>query len=375
MMGLTLLLGMKPAEHEYKVMGLAAYSKEQYILGPLEVFRDTYKVEGLEFKIDRPIKNHYQYFKKRLEGFRFDAIAGALQAWTEELLCQFVSNWIEETGLNNVVFSGGVALNIKAGKKISELDCVQDIFIPVAGGDESTSLGAAQYVFCQLDQPENLKEVTTPYISASFSEVDVEKALDHSFLQNKFLVERNVSDQKVAKLLSNGHVVGRMHGSMEFGPRALGHRSLLADPRSTSVVAKLNETIKNRDFWMPFTPSILDEYADKYLVNPKGLSSPYMTMAFESTAQAKIDLPAAMHAYDGSIRPQIVTEEFNADYYFLLKAFERETGIGGLLNTSFNIHGKPIVHRPIDVIEEVLMHELVDLKFVMINDILVSRIN
>ena len=104
------------------------------------------------------------------------------------------------------------------------------------------------------------------------------------------MITKEISNHDIAKILSNGYVVGLIYGKMEFGPRALGHRSLLADPRSKNVVAKINETIKNRDFWMPFTPSILEEYADKYLINPKKLKSPYMTMAFDTTTQAKIDL-------------------------------------------------------------------------------------
>lgn len=372
---ITLLSGMKPAEHEYKVMGLAAYTKDQYISGPLEVFRQTYFVDGLNFKINNPIKNHYQYFRKRLEGFRFDAIAGALQKWTEELLSQFVENWVEETGHRNVVFSGGVALNIKACKRLSELNCVDDIFVSLAGGDESTSIGAAQYVYCQRNNPDDLVQITFPYLSAGYTDKDVEEALSHSFVKENFLITKEVSNHDIAKILSNGYVVGLIYGKMEFGPRALGHRSLLADPRSKNVVAKINETIKNRDFWMPFTPSILEEYADKYLINPKKLKSPYMTMAFDTTTQAKIDLAAAIHAYDETVRPQIVTKEYSPNYYLLLKAFEKETGVGGLLNTSFNIHGKPIVHKPIDIIEEVLMHDLVDLKYVVIDNILLTKIN
>ena len=113
-------------------MGLAAYAKEHYIKDPLKIFEETYYVDGLEFRIDKPIHNHYQYFKERLEGYRFDAIAGALQRYTENLIIEWTKNWIGHSGLQNIVFSGGVALNIKASKRLSELSEVNNIFVSMA---------------------------------------------------------------------------------------------------------------------------------------------------------------------------------------------------------------------------------------------------
>jgi carbamoyltransferase len=371
---ITQCLGMKQSEHEYKVMGLAAYAKEHYITEPLKVFEETYYVDGLEFKSKVPIDNHYQYFKERLEGFRFDAIAGAVQRWSENLIVGWVKNWIKHTGLKNIVFSGGVALNIKASKKIAELDEVNNIFVCMAGGDESTSIGAAQYIWNKLDNnPKILQPITKPYLSAGFNSSDIDEALKRKIVKNNYDISKNIKPKKIAELLAEGNIVAFMSGKMEFGPRSLGHRSILADPRDINIVSTINEAIKNRDFWMPFTPSILDEYKDIYLMNPKNLYSPYMTMAFESTDRAQKDLPAAIHSVDKTIRPQIVYKELSPVYYQIIKEFELITGAGALLNTSFNIHGKPIVYKPIHAVEEVLSHELADLRYVVFEDILLSK--
>jgi carbamoyltransferase len=371
---ITLLLGMKPAEHEFKVMGLAAYCKEHYIIEPLKVFEDTYYVDKLEFRSKIEIKNHYQYFKEKLEGYRFDAIAGALQRWVENLLCEWIKNWLIHTNCSKLVFSGGVALNIKACKKIAELNEVDDMFICLAGGDESISIGAAQKIYCAKENATDLKPIKSPYLSAGFTEEDIQMALDHPFVKSNYETIDNISPQQIAEIIANGNVVALMSGKMEFGPRALGNRSLLADPRNPDIVDTINIAIKNRDFWMPFTPSILKEMAEDYLINIKELDSPYMTMAFEVTEKAKKDIPAAIHAHDLTARPQLVDPTISPYYYDIIKEFCNLTGVGALLNTSFNIHSKPIVHKPLDAVVEVLMHELVELDYVIFENTAIKRI-
>jgi carbamoyltransferase len=167
----------------------------------------------------------------------------------------------------------------------------------------------------------------------------------------EFKVERvEHIDEFAGKQLAQGRVVARFSGRMEWGARALGNRSILADARNRDVVMKINEAIKNRDFWMPFAPSLLEERADEYIVNPKGFYAPYMIMAFETKEKARQDLMAALHPYDFTARPQIVTESWNPSYHQVLKTFEKETGVGGLLNTSFNLHGDSIVCSPEDAV-------------------------
>ena len=368
---ITLLLGMQPEQHEYKVMGLAAYAKEHYIEEPLKVFEKTYAVEGLKIKPLLNIKNHYQYFRKNLEGYRFDAIAGAVQRFTEKILCQWVSNWISEKGISKIVLSGGVSLNIKASKKISELDQISDIYVCLGGGDESLSIGAAQFVWNKYQDAKLLKPISKPYLDLGFNESDIALATQHPFVKENYDIIQGVGAKEIAEILLKGNIVAYMHGRMEFGPRALGNRSILASPINPSIVQVINTAIKNRDFWMPFTPSIKAERKDDYIINPKNINANYMTMAFDSTLKAKKDLAAAIHPVDSTLRPQLVYKELSPEYHNIISEFEKLTGVGALLNTSLNIHGKPIVHEPINVVEEILMHDLVDLNYIVFDDILI----
>jgi len=150
---------------------------------------------------------------------------------------------------------------------------------------------------------------------------------------------------------------------MEFGQRALGNRSILADPILLETKERINTAIKNRDFWMPFAPVVLDSYADRYLVNPKGIKSPHMTIGFPTTDEGYQAMRAACHPADHSARPQILYEEANPELYLILRAFEDLTGRGALLNTSFNLHGYPIVNTPADALYVFLNSDLDGLIF------------
>jgi len=368
----TLLLGMMPAQHEYKVMGLAAYAKEHYIVEPLKVFQKILCVEGLEVKKLVDIENHYQYFKTELEGYRFDAIAGALQSFSEDIMVQWVSNWIEHTGISTVVMSGGVSLNIKASKKISELKNLSKLHISPGAGDESICIGAAQVEWKKHNDSNFLKPISSPYLGLGYNQIDVDLMINHPFVKDNYNCKRDVTKIEIAQLLAQGEIIMYMQGRMEFGPRALGHRSILASPQDASVVQKINTIIKNRDFWMPFTPSILAEKSDEYLINPKKISADYMTMAFDSTDKAKKDLVAAIHQTDSTLRAQLVSKEFSPLYHEVLTEFYKITGIAGLLNTSLNIHGKPIVHKPIDIVNEILTNKIVKMDYIVVDNILFS---
>lgn len=363
---------MQPEQHEYKVMGLAAYAKEHYIEEPLKVFEGMYKIDGLTIKPLLDITNHYQYLRRELEGYRFDAIAGAVQRFTENILTEWVRNWTLETGLSKVILTGGVALNIKASKIISELDSISNIHVAIASGDESISIGAAQYLWNESQNPMILKPIDSPYLGQGYNSEDINEALEHPFVKQHYDIVENCSSKDIAEILARGEIVAYMQGRMEFGPRALGNRSILASPIDTGIVQVINTAIKNRDFWMPFTPSILDEFADEYIVNPKNIDARYMTMAFNSTDAAKTNLRAAIHQVDSTLRAQIVYKDLNPNYHDIISEFSKITGVGALLNTSLNIHGKPIVHKPIDVIDEILLHPLVELKYFVFDNYLIS---
>lgn len=366
----TLLLGMRPADHEYKVMGLAAYNSEKYGRESYEIYKDTLQVDGLTFKYKNKVKDHFFYFKEKLEGQRFDSIAYGLQRFTEEILTTWIKNGIEHTGIKNIIMSGGVAQNIKANKCISELHNLNQLFIPPGPGDESICIGAAWLQF--LKKGGVIKDIplqTNGYLGPSFTSDKIESELKKIDL-NHFEVKK-VEAKEVAELLANSEVVARFSkDQMEFGARALGNRSILADPRKQETINYINKLVKMRDFWMPFAPSILEERQDDYIVNPKNIDARYMAIGFDSTSLAKEHLSAGLHPFDKTMRPQVVTSRDNLSYHSLIKEFEKITGVGALLNTSFNIHGEPIVGSPHDAIDT---FNRCGLKHLYIGDYLVSK--
>jgi len=369
---ITLLLGMKPNEHEYKVMGLAPYATEYQIKKPYEIFKKTLYVDDCDFKYLEKPTDHYFWFKEKLEGCRFDGIAGALQAYVEDLMSNWVQNIAKKFQKKFVVFSGGLALNIKVNKKISELKEIENIFVPGGGGDESQAIGAALHISNELDKKNQIIQPLHDYLGPTISSNDIEQILEKQKKNDEFKIMKNISNKEIAEYLSNNMIVGRCSGRSEFGPRALGNRSILANPSNIKNLNKINQQIKYRDFWMPFTPSILIEKVTDYVINPKNISCPFMTLAFESTLKAQKDLIAALHPSDLTLRPQFVDKKHNPDYHDLISEFEKITGIGGLLNTSLNLHGEPIVGNTADAIHTLINS---DLDALCINSTLIMRKN
>ncbi len=365
---ITLLLGMKPNEHEYKVMGLAPYATDYIIKKPLEIFSSTQFVNDLEFEYKNKPTDHYFWFKDKLEGCRFDGIAGALQRYVEDMMKEWVTNAVRKFQKKSVVFSGGLAMNIKVNKVISEISDIEKFFVAGGGGDESLSIGAALFFASEIDEKNRFHTPIHDYHGPSIDSIDVEKIL----LEKEFsdFQVKKTDNYELAELLAQDYIISRCKGRAEFGPRALGNRSILANPGNIDNLRKINEKIKFRDFWMPFTPSLLIETAERYIINPKKILSPYMTIAFDCTEIGKRDLIAAIHPADNTARPQFVDKKYNQDYHDLISKFEEKTGIGGLLNTSMNLHGEPIVGNSRDA-----LHTLVnsDLDAVLIDNLLVTR--
>jgi carbamoyltransferase len=252
-------------------------------------------------------------------------------------------------------------MNVKANKLLREKEDVDKIFFYPASGDEGTAIGAAlegYYRFCEREGIKPEKENLGPiYYGMEFDNEYIKNVIKKS----KWKENANLIDDiggEVGSLLAKGDIVGVFHGKMEFGPRALGNRSILANPSDLKVIQKLNFAIKKRDFWMPFAPSILNERNKEYFIESK--LAPYMIEAFDSTKEAD-DIIAGLHPRDRSGRPQIVNE-WNKNYYSIIKSFEDITGVGGVLNTSFNLHGYPIVGTPevaLDTFENSGLDELV----------------
>lgn len=349
---ITLLLGMKPNEHEFKVMGLAPYGRKKHAQEAIDIFKSTLYVDGINFKWNEKPTDSYYWFKDRLEGVRFDNIAFALQAWTEDLLTEWVANCIQHFGISKIVVAGGVAMNIKAMGKIALLPEVKDIFVGGSASDESMGISAGICLAEDLAvankvnwKSSNVFSLPQLYLGPEGSkdqEDSVINAVDHA----KFFYVNNPSSKMIAELLVEGKILARCAGRMEFGQRSLGNRSILADPKDLRVREKINMAIKSRDFWMPFAPIIMDKYQNQYLDNPKNLQSPHMTIGFNTTNEGYEAMLAACHPADRSARPQILTRTINPDLYQILEDFESLTGRGALLNTSFNLHGYPIVNTP-----------------------------
>ena len=198
------------------------------------------------------------------------------------------------------------------------------------------------------------KPITSMGLGQAIESENIEKEIYNYISENKLNykvdIKENIEDE-VAELLSIGEIVGRVEGKEEFGARALGNRSILADPRRPDVIHKINKLVKMRDFWMPFAPSIIEDREKDYIINPKKIDARFMATGFDSTELAEKHIPAGLHPFDRTARPQIVKKKDNLKYYNLIKAFEDLTGVGALMNTSFNIHGESIVGTPEDAID------------------------
>ena len=349
---MTLLLGMKPNEHEYKVMGLAPYGKKEYSSRAIDLFHSTLFVDDIDFKWKVKPQDSYYWFKERLEGVRFDSVAFALQQWVENLLFDWVSNGIKKYSIPKIIVSGGVAMNVKAMGKISEIPELGDIFVGGSSSDESMAISSGICLAEDLAEEKNLAwhSAKTNFFTNLFlgplADIDEEKLLIESLDPEKYQVIKSPEQKLLAEYLAQGKVIARCAGRMEFGQRALGNRSILCDPKDQNIKNQINEMIKNRDFWMPFAPVILDRYVNRYIVNPKGIQSPQMTIAFQTTAEGFKAMMAACHPADRTVRAQMLKREDNPELYGILEEFEKKTGRGALLNTSFNLHGYPIVNTP-----------------------------
>jgi len=346
---ITNYLGMVEGDHEYKVMGLAPYGKSSYCLDKIKKIIDIDSSNPLKFKNNMNcLKPSFEIeLGKILRGQRFDNVAAAAQEWLEILKEKWVKNAIAKTGIHKIACAGGNFLNVKANQKLLALEEVDDAFFCPASGDEGLAVGAALIGYYEMSmmsgkKPENIPLKDT-YLGSSFSNEEIEESLKkHSLLEKAEYIDD--IDETVGELLTkDSNIVARFSGQMEWGPRGLGNRSILANPSDYGVIRKINHAIKMRDFWMPFGPSILESRMRDYVVNP--INAPYMILAFDTT-EKRSEISAAIHPYDLTCRPQTVIAEYNPGYEKVLKSFEVKTGIGAVLNTSFNLHGNPIVWNP-----------------------------
>ncbi len=357
----TELLGMKPLDHEYKVMGLAPYAPAGMAERAYRIFASYYRptADGLSFENRTGVwgPDLGNRMARDLRGIRFDAVAAGVQRLLEELISGFVLAWVRKTGLRTVGVAGGVFMNVKLNMLLSESPEIGALFLMPSCGDESIALGAALLAYADHRLAQGLSVDVPPldhlYFGPEYSRNQILADLE-PFASHITWTECEDIETTIARRLAEGQILGRLAGRMEWGARSLGNRAILADPRDLRNVRRLNMAVKMRDFWMPFAPSILEERSADYLVNPRRLRAPYMINAFRSTPLAQQELICGLHLFDLSCRPQLVTPASNPRYHRLIQAFQRITGVGGILNTSFNLHGEPIVCRPADAVYTLL---------------------
>jgi carbamoyltransferase len=350
---ITLLLGMKFGEHEYKVMGLAPYAPDTSAERAAASLREVFDFDPgapARFVWKRRGPRYRQLLEATL-GHRFDAVAAGAQRIVEETLVAWTRLMQQRHGGDRLALGGGVFMNVKANGRLADEEWLRDLFVFPSCGDESNAVGAAYLGYIALGgrAPRGFGPA---YLGPSIEPEAVETLIRRRHLDEKYRVTEHDDGMaaRIAELLVSDGVVARCAGRMEFGARALGNRSILANPSDRRVVSLINTMIKGRDFWMPFAPSILSERATDYLINPKKLAAPYMMLAFPTYPKRRDEIVAAIHPHDGTARAHVVEQAWNPDYHRVIREFERRTGIGAVLNTSFNLHGEPLVASPEDAL-------------------------
>lgn len=348
----TQFLGFKPLSDEWKVMGLAAYGKEGIDLTDFIshsnshykvnwkslLKKDTSGTLGIEEVLGKR-KNEEDNFNEDTKN-----IAYAVQKETERTILEILEYSVKKTDSNNICLSGGVCLNCKANGLIANSPLVNDIFIQPAASDEGAALGAAIYPYLLVNNQIPRINMEHIYLGIDYTNEYIEGILKSYKINYEKLKNRSAL---IANEIASGKIIGHFNGRMEFGARALGNRSILADPRDIKTKDKVNNSVKYREWWRPFAPSIMEEHYFDFF-NTRFLS-PYMILSFPVKEEQKNKIPASIHI-DGTARPQSVNKRTNQAYWEILNEFYKLTGVPAILNTSFNLKGEPIVCSPFDAI-------------------------
>jgi carbamoyltransferase len=354
-------LGYRLIGDEYKVMGLASFGQADPVFRSffeeLIILEDNgrYRVNPrLAGRISSSGCQFPETVARRLGGCHTEdperfteahkSFARELQRRIEEAILHVTRHLCKASGSRNLCLAGGVALNCVANGRLKAESGFDNIFVPPAPHDAGTSLGAAAYLHYYADglaRPEPLRHA---YLGQSFSDETIEAEIVRCALP-----VRRVADpaQEAARRLAQGEIIGWFQGSAEFGPRALGNRSILADPRTPEMKDQVNRRIKEREGYRPFAPSVLEKAAEGYF---PGLGmSPYMLFVVPASDKARAEIPAVVHV-DGTARPQVVSAQANPLFHRLISCFAEATGVSAVLNTSFNVAGEAIVNTPADAI-------------------------
>jgi carbamoyltransferase len=352
---ITRYLGFGSTGDEYKVMGLAAYGKPEYY----NEMKDMIIYKNGSFRLNMKYFDYqYRYglSKKFLSTFgpprskdediseHYQNIAASAQRVFEETVLKLALGAKKQTGVKNLAICGGSALNCKANGELLLTGEFDNIYVLPSAGDAGTSIGAAQYHYHQVMGGPKSFVLRTDDWGPGYDENDILLNLKRSGVKYEKLNDPAI---KAAELLAEGNIVGWFQGRMEFGPRALGNRSILADPRSADVKDRVNATIKFREQFRPFAPSCLREHVAEYF--EADVDSPFMTFTVGCHKEKQAVVPAIVHV-DGTSRLQSVSKEDQPLYHALISRFYELTGVPIVLNTSFNLAGEPIVCSPYDAL-------------------------
>ena len=393
----TQYLGFLKFGDEYKVMGLGAYGEPEQ----LDAVRNIVRAHGDGFRLGLEYFTHHRtgpemswaeadktptlgkMFSEEMEKLlgpkrnpdepleqRHKDLASALQARLEEIYLGMLKRLSERTGLKAVCLAGGVAFNCVANGKIFDKTGFEHVYVHPAAGDAGLAVGAAYYVWHQILGKPRSFVMDHAYWGPGYTRDEIRRAIDANGLaQNGCRVEELAEEnlmQRTAAIVADGKILGWFQGRAEWGPRALGNRSIVADPRRPEMKEILNQRIKHREIFRPFAPSILAESTGEWF--EKSHPSPFMTLAYSVRPEKRDKIPAPTHV-DGTGRLQTVTREANPRYWSLIKSFEQLTGVPVVLNTSFN-DNEPIVCRPeeaLDCFQRTQMDALV------LGDFLITR--
>ncbi|NLB35509.1 MAG: hypothetical protein GX817_06830 [Elusimicrobia bacterium] len=375
---ISTFLGFRALTGEGKVMGLASYGNPRFT----EDLREIIEIrDDGSFRIDTSYfgfnKGHRMFNRKFIRKFgtprvpeseitpRDMDLAASLQKITEEILINTANHLYGLTKSPHLSLAGGVFLNCVANGKIVKETPFQKIFVQPAAGDSGGALGAAAagYTFLSGKRTLPLQNV---YLGPSYTNRKIEQVLSINNLEYKKYTDQELVDH-AAKLLSKGMIAGWFHGRMEFGPRALGHRSILASPADPKMKDRINKKVKRREIFRPYAPSVLKEHSEDYF--DLGTESPFMLFAGEVRKDMRDKIPAVTHV-DNSARIHTVEKDISPRYYALIEAFHKTTGIPVLLNTSFNVRGQPIVNTPQEAIDCFLN---TDMDFLVLENFIIEK--
>lgn len=354
---ITYYLGFKVNSAEYKVMGLAPYGKPDYVEKMYELidvkedgsFALNMKYFNYEWglrmtgkKLERLLGEPRRKGETKLTQFHKD-VAASLQQVTDEIMLKLARHAKKTTQSENLCLAGGVALNCVSNGKILRSGLFKNIFIQPAAGDAGGALGVALSIWHKKYGGERLPKMEHVFLGPEYTDAQIEDVLRTQGLPYTKFGSPEEMIPHIAQLLQGSNVIGWFQGRMEFGPRSLGSRSIIADARNKDNWQKVNLKIKFRESFRPFAPTVLEEYVSEYFELDR--ESPYMLLVADVRPEKREEIPAVTHV-DGSARIQTIRRDQNPKYYDLIKAFEKRTRCPVIINTSFNVRGEPIVESP-----------------------------